>query len=99
MKRQGIHRPTIEDLVEISGIETLNPGGFALTRRTAERLALKPGMHLLDVSCGRGTQAVFYVRHGFKGIIKALENEKHFYRAVMDGKFGYGLFKGVKRPG
>lgn len=63
MKRQGIHSPTIEDLVEISGIETLHPGGFALTRRTAELLELKPGMHLLDVSSGRGTQAVFYARH------------------------------------
>ena len=63
MKRQGVHRPTIEDLVEISGIETLHPGGFALTRRTAELLDLKPGLHLLDVSSGRGTQAVFYARH------------------------------------
>jgi ubiquinone/menaquinone biosynthesis C-methylase UbiE len=63
MKRQGIHRPTIEDLVETSGIETLHPGGFALTRRTAELLALQPGMRLLDVSSGRGTQAVFYARH------------------------------------
>lgn len=63
MKRQGIQRPTIEDLAETSGIETLHPGGFALTRRTAELLALQPGMRLLDVSSGRGTQAVFYARH------------------------------------
>jgi ubiquinone/menaquinone biosynthesis C-methylase UbiE len=63
MKRKGRHRPTIEDLVEISGIETLHPGGFALTRRTAELLDLQPGMRLLDVSSGRGTQAVFYARH------------------------------------
>ncbi|MDJ0875922.1 MAG: methyltransferase domain-containing protein [Desulfobacterales bacterium] len=63
MKRLGIHRPTIEDLVEISGIETLHPGGFALTRRTAELLDLQPGMHLLDVSSGRGTQAVFYAQN------------------------------------
>jgi hypothetical protein len=33
MKRQGLHRPTIEDVVEISGIETLHPGGFPLTLR------------------------------------------------------------------
>ncbi len=63
MKRQGIHRPTIEDLVEISGIETLHPGGFALTRRTAELLGLQTGMRLLDVSSGRGTQAVYYTRN------------------------------------
>lgn len=41
MKRKGIHRPTIEDCVEMSGIETLHPGGFALTRRTAELAGLK----------------------------------------------------------
>jgi SAM-dependent methyltransferase len=60
MKRSGVHRPTVEDAVEISGIETLHPGGFALTRRTAEVAGLKPGLRVLDVSSGRGTQAVFY---------------------------------------
>ncbi len=60
MKRSGIHRPTVEDAVEISGIETLHPGGFALTRRTAEVAGLEPGLRVLDVSSGRGTQAVFY---------------------------------------
>ncbi len=60
MKRKGIHKPTIEDLVEMSPIETLHPGGFALTRRTAELCGLKPGMKVLDVSSGRGTQAIFY---------------------------------------
>ena len=62
MKRKGIHIPTIEDLVETSGIETLHPGGFALTRRTAELLNLKKGMVVLDVSSGRGTQAIYYAR-------------------------------------
>jgi ubiquinone/menaquinone biosynthesis C-methylase UbiE len=60
MKRKGIHKPTIEDLVEMSPIETLHPGGFALTRRTADLCGLKPGMKVLDVSSGRGTQAIFY---------------------------------------
>ena len=60
MRRSGIHRPTVEDAVEISGIETLHPGGFELTRRTAEVARLKPGLRVLDVSSGRGTQAVFY---------------------------------------
>jgi ubiquinone/menaquinone biosynthesis C-methylase UbiE len=63
MKRKGIHAPTIEDAVEISGIESLHPGGFALTRRTAELAELKPGMKVLDVSSGRGTQSVFYARN------------------------------------
>lgn len=62
MKRKGIYRPTIEDAVEISGIETLHPGGFALTRRTAEVAGIRPGMKVLDVSSGRGTQAVYYAQ-------------------------------------
>ncbi|WP_215184990.1 class I SAM-dependent methyltransferase [Paenibacillus albidus] len=63
MKRKGIHKPTIEDAIEISGIETLHPGGFDLTRRTAEVAELKPGMRVLDVSSGRGTQAIFYAEN------------------------------------
>lgn len=62
MKRKGIYKPTIEDLIEISGIETLHPGGMALTRRTAELAGLKPGMKILDVSSGRGTQSIFYAK-------------------------------------
>lgn len=62
MKRKGINKPTIEDLVEISGIETLHPGGFDLTKRTAELVSLKPGMNILDVSSGRGTQAIYYAK-------------------------------------
>ena len=62
MKRKGIYRPTIEDAVEISGIETLHPGGFALTRRTAEVAGIRPSMKVLDVSSGRGTQAVYYAQ-------------------------------------
>ena len=49
MKRKGIHKPTIEDIIELSGIETLHPGGFALTKRVAELANLKPGMNILDV--------------------------------------------------
>ena len=63
MKRKGIHKPTIEDAVEISGIETLHPGGFDLTRRTAEIAGLKYGMKVLDVSSGSGTQAIYYAEN------------------------------------
>ena len=62
MKRKGIHKPTIEDIVELSGIEALHPGGMALTKRTAELAALKPGLNILDVSSGRGTQSIFYAQ-------------------------------------
>jgi len=62
MKRKGTYQPTVEDAVELSGIETLHPGGLALTRRTAEVAALQPGLRVLDVSSGRGTQAAFYAR-------------------------------------
>lgn len=62
MKRKGIHKPTIEDAVEISGIEILHPGGYELTKRTAELCELKQGMTVLDVSSGRGTQAIYYAQ-------------------------------------
>jgi SAM-dependent methyltransferase len=62
MKRMGLYRPTIEDAIEISGIETLHPGGFALTKRTAELAGLKQGVTLLDVSSGRGTQSIYYAK-------------------------------------
>ncbi len=62
MKRVGIHKPTVEDAIEISGIEILHPGGFELTKRTAEICDLKSGMKVLDVSSGRGTQAIYYAK-------------------------------------
>ncbi len=60
MRREGLYTPTIEDAIEISGIETLHPGGAALTRRTAEVAGLRPGIEVLDVSSGRGTQSLLY---------------------------------------
>jgi ubiquinone/menaquinone biosynthesis C-methylase UbiE len=63
MKRKGIHKPTIEDIIELSGVETLHPGGFALTKRVAELANLRPGMKVLDVSSGRGTQSIFYAQN------------------------------------
>jgi SAM-dependent methyltransferase len=62
MKRRGLHRPTVEDALELSGIETLHPGGLALTNRTGQVAGLRPGLAVLDVSSGRGTQALHYAR-------------------------------------
>jgi SAM-dependent methyltransferase len=62
MRRSERHEPTIERLIELSGIETLHPGGLALSRRTGEVARLARGMRVLDVSSGRGTQAIYYAR-------------------------------------
>jgi ubiquinone/menaquinone biosynthesis C-methylase UbiE len=62
MKRNGTYKPTIEDAIEIGGIEILHPGGNKLTQRTAELCQLKKGMKVLDVSSGRGTQSIFYAK-------------------------------------
>jgi SAM-dependent methyltransferase len=62
MKRQGIYKPTVEDAIEIGGIEILHPGGFKLTKRTAELCEFKNGMKVLDVSSGRGTQSIYYAK-------------------------------------
>ena len=62
MKRKGTYRPTVEDAIEIGGIEILHPGGYELTKRTAELCELKKGMKVLDVSSGRGTQSIYYAK-------------------------------------
>lgn len=62
MRRNGKYKPTIEDAIEIGGIEILHPGGYKLTKRTAELCGLTRGMKVLDVSSGRGTQSVYYAK-------------------------------------
>ncbi|NPV89521.1 MAG: methyltransferase domain-containing protein [Firmicutes bacterium] len=62
MKRIGIHKPTLEDVIEVSGVEMLHPGGLELTRRSAEIAGMQPGMKVLDVSSGRGTLAILYTQ-------------------------------------
>jgi cyclopropane fatty-acyl-phospholipid synthase-like methyltransferase len=52
VRRTGKYKPTVEDAIELSGIEMLHAGGNALTQRTADLAALSPGLHVLDVSCG-----------------------------------------------
>ena len=46
---KGIYKPTIEDIIEISNIEALHPGGMAFTKRVAEQSKIKPVMKVLDV--------------------------------------------------
>ncbi|MEV0600398.1 methyltransferase domain-containing protein [Streptomyces sp. NPDC050315] len=46
------------DIVAMLLGDSYHPGGTALTRRLADRLALAPGMRVLDVASGRGTTAL-----------------------------------------
>lgn len=51
-----------EDLIEMSGVETLHPGGFDLSRRIGELINFNSAMHILDVSSGKGIFASFYAK-------------------------------------
>jgi ubiquinone/menaquinone biosynthesis C-methylase UbiE len=83
MKRKGLYIPTIEDIIEISGIEALHPGGMALTQRTGELAELKPGMKILDVSSGRGTQSIFYAKeYGVK--VTGLDIAEEMVESAME---------------
>ncbi|MDW7675129.1 MAG: methyltransferase domain-containing protein, partial [Bacillota bacterium] len=76
----------IEDIVEMSGIETLHPGGFALTKRTAEIAGLKEGMKVLDVSCGRGTQAIYYAEKFGVSVVGLDLSEEMIATAINNAK-------------
>jgi len=90
MKRKGTHKPTIEDVIELSGLETLHPGGFALTRRTAELAGLKPGMKVLDVSSGRGTQSIFYAKE-FGVEVTGVDIAEEMIQSAMDNAKNAGV--------
>jgi hypothetical protein len=47
-----------KDIVAMLLGDSYHPGGTALTRRLADRLALTQGMRVLDVASGRGTTAL-----------------------------------------
>lgn len=47
-----------KDIVALLLGDSYHPGGTALTRRLADRLALTPGGRVLDVASGRGTTAL-----------------------------------------
>jgi arsenite methyltransferase len=50
------------DLVALLLGDSYHPGGLALTRRLADRLALAPGKRVLDVAAGRGASALMLAR-------------------------------------
>jgi len=86
MKRKGVYKPTVEDAIEISGIETLHPGGFALTKRTAELAQLKEGLKILDVSSGRGTQSIFYSKEFGVDVVGIDISEEMVKTATLNAK-------------
>ncbi len=64
-------KPSIEDVLELSGIEVLHPGGLELSRRIGEIVNMK-NKSVLDVSCGRGLFACFYAKK-FKAKITGID--------------------------
>lgn len=54
--------PTIEDALELSGIDVLHPGGYDLSKRIGEVTDLR-GKNVLDVASGRGAFACFYAKN------------------------------------
>ncbi|MGA2380965.1 MAG: methyltransferase domain-containing protein [Spirochaetia bacterium] len=51
-----------EDVIEMSGVETLHPGSFDLSRRIGELVSFSPSVRVLDVSSGKGAFACLYAR-------------------------------------
>lgn len=54
--------PSIEDVVELSGIETLHPGGLDLSKRIGEVVDMR-NKKVLEVACGRGVFACYYAKN------------------------------------
>ena len=66
-----------EDVLEMSGVETLHPGGFDLSKRIGELVHFTASTHVLDVSSGKGAFACMYARD-FGSRITGLEFNPHF---------------------
>lgn len=54
--------PSMEDVAELSGIETLHPGGFDLSKRIGEIVEMK-NKKVLEVGCGRGIFACYFAKY------------------------------------
>jgi SAM-dependent methyltransferase len=62
MTRRGRYEPTVERVLELSGVETLHPGGMAMTRRVAAVASIFQGDRVLVLASGHGRQAIFYAQ-------------------------------------
>lgn len=54
--------PTIEDALELSGMDVLHPGGYDLSKRIGEVANMK-NKTVLDVASGRGAFACYYAKY------------------------------------
>ncbi len=86
-----------EDVLEMSGVETLHPGGFDLSKRIGELVHFTPSTHVLDVSSGKGAFACLYARD-FGSRITGLEFNPRFVdiarkRAQVEGVIDRVEFK------
>lgn len=54
-------KPSVEDVIELSGLEILHPGGMDLTKRIGEIVDMS-NRKILDVACGRGKLACYYAK-------------------------------------
>ncbi len=61
MLKTRTQKPTIEDVLELSGIELLHPGGLEITARIGQMVDLR-NKKVLDVACGHGTLPCYYAK-------------------------------------
>lgn len=50
--------PTLEDLIELTDLPTIHPGGQGMTKRLVEACGIAPDMEVLNVQCGTGESAI-----------------------------------------
>lgn len=83
------NKPSGEDVLELSGIEVLHPGGFDLSERIGQIVNMK-NKKVLDVSCGRGTFACYYVNN-FGAKITGIDLSPDMIKTSIDRAKRYGL--------
>jgi guanylate kinase len=84
MARRGRYEPTIERVLELSGVETLHSGGMAMTRRVAAVACIFQGDRVLVLASGHGRQAIFYAQESGAQITGVDPSKKP--RAPMSGE-------------
>lgn len=83
-----------EDVIEMSGVETLHPGGLDISRRIGEVVELGPAVHVLDVSSGKGVFACAYAEE-FGCRVTGIDISAAFTAAASARAAGRGLSERV----